>query len=103
MTFKNVDVLPTTQVVENKGKVSLRGFMGNLYTKIGAATTIAVMGTSAQAAEGDVTISFDFIDKIKAGFTSAFEGLQSVYGIAIMIVLAIVVFGVMKGGTRKVG
>ncbi len=103
MTFKNVDVLPTTQVVENKGKVSLRGFMGNLYTKIGATTTVAVMGTSAQAAEGDVALSFDFIDKIKAGMTSAFDGLQSVYGIAIMIILAIVVFGVMKGGTRKVG
>lgn len=103
MTFKNVDVIPTTEVVEHKGKVSLRTRMNNLYTKIGATTTVAVLGTSAHAAEGDPTLSFDFIDKIKAGFTSAFDGLQSVYGIAILIILAIVVFGVMKGGTRKVG
>lgn len=103
MTFKNVDVIPTTEVVEHKGKVSLRTRMNNLYTKIGATTTVALLGTSANAAEGDLTVSFDFVDKIKAGFNSAFEGLQSVYGIAIMIVLAIVIFGVMKGGTRKVG
>lgn len=103
MTFKNVDVLPATQVVEKNGKVSLRTRIGNIYTKIGAAATVAVMGSSAHAAEGDVALSFDFIDKIKAGMTSAFDGLQSVYGIAIMIILAIVVFGVMKGGTRKVG
>ena len=103
MTFKNVDVLPTTQVVENKGKVSLRGFMGNLYTKIGATTTVAVMGSSAHAAEGDPTITFEFVDKIKAAFSSALDGLQSIYGIAIFIILAIVIFGVMKGGTKKVG
>ena len=103
MTLKNVEVLPTTDVVENKGKVSLLTLMGNLYAKAGVATTVAVMGTAANAAEGDPTLSFDFIEKIKTGFTSAFDGLQSIYGIAIMIIVAIVVFGVMKGGTRKVG
>lgn len=103
MTYKNVEVIPTTEVVEKNGKLSLRTRMSNLYTKLGAMTTVAVVGSSANAAEGDVALSFDFIDKIKAGFTSAFDGLQSVYGIAIMIILAIVVFGVMKGGTRKVG
>ncbi|RKG29112.1 hypothetical protein [Acinetobacter tianfuensis] len=103
MTYNNVDVIPTTEVVEKNGKVSLRTRMSNLYLKLGAATAVAVVGSSAQAAEGDLTISFTFIDTIKAALQSAFEGLQSVYGVAILIVLAIVVFGLMKGGTRKVG
>jgi len=49
------------------------------------------------------TISFDFIDTILNAMNSAFSGLQSIYGVAILVVLAIVVFGVMKGGTRKIG
>lgn len=102
MTFKNVDVLPVTQVVE-KNKVSLRTRMSNLYSKIGAATAVAVIGTSANAAEGDGVISFAFVDIIKSAFNSALEGLQSIYGVAILIVLSIVIFGVMKGGTKKVG
>ena len=107
MTYKNVDVLPATQVVEKNGKVSLRTRAGNLFAKIGAvasvATAVAVLGSSANAAEGDGTISFAFIDIIKTSLNSAFDGLQSIYGVAILIVLAIVIFGVMKGGTRKVG
>lgn len=49
------------------------------------------------------TISFDFIQTITTAMQSAFDGLQSIYGIAILVVLAMVVFGLMKGGTRKVG
>lgn len=103
MTLKNVEVLPTTEVVENKAKVSLRTRMGSLYAKAGVLTTVAVMGTTANAAEGDLAIKFDFIDVIKNAFTSAIEGIQSVYGIAIMFILAVVVFGMMKGGVRKAG
>ena len=74
--------------------------------KLGVAVTGAtalVVGKSANAAEGDSAISFAFIDIIKSALQSAFDGLQSIYGVAILIILAIVVFGVMKGGTRKVG
>lgn len=99
MALQNVEVL----VVENKGKVSLRTRMGSLLTKMGVVTALAVMGTTANAAEGDGAISFAFIDVIKSALQSAFDGLQSIYGVAILIILAIVVFGVMKGGTRKVG
>lgn len=95
MTLKN-----EVQVVEKK---SLATRVGSWYSKLGAAATVAVVGTSANAADGENAISFDFIDQIKSAFNSAFDGLQSIYGIAILIVLAIVVFGIMKGGTRKVG
>jgi hypothetical protein len=54
MSLKNVDVLSATQVVEKNGKVSLRTRMSNLYIKLGAATSVAVVGSAHAEGIGDI-------------------------------------------------
>lgn len=90
--MENVQRLPSTQVVENKGKLSLL-----TRVSVGLGSLIAV--GSANAAEGDPA---DFVQVLVGKLTSLVTGLNSLYGVAILVVAAIITWVVLKRGANKV-
>lgn len=93
--MQNVERLPSTQVVEKNGKVSLL-----TRASIAAGSLLAV--GAANAAEGDV-LDLSWVDTVVNGLKAGAAALNSIYGVAILVIAAMVVFGLLKGGTKKVG
>lgn len=90
--MQNVERIPSTHVVENKGKLSL-------WTRlsVGAGSVLAV--GAANAAEGDPA---DFITVLTTKLQGVATGINSLYGVAILIVAAIITWVVLKRGANKV-
>lgn len=88
--MQNVERIPLTQVVENKGKLSLLTRLS-----LGAGSLLAV---SAANAEDPV----DFITVLTTKLQGVATGINSLYGVAILIVAAIITWVVLKRGANKV-
>lgn len=93
MTLKNVELLQ----VQNSTKPSIRQRLSNIYLKIGAGTTVSALAvTSANAAEGD------FIEVLTTKIQGVATGINTLYGVAILVVAAIITWGILKRGANKV-
>ncbi len=87
--MKNVELMPKTQVVENKGKISL-------FTSVSVgAGSLMAMG-AANAAEGD------FIEVLTTKIQGVATGINTLYGVAILVIAAIITWGILKRGANKV-
>lgn len=92
MGLRNVEVMPTTEVVENKGKVSL-------FTRVSVgAGSLMAMG-AANAADGDPA---DFITVLTEKIQGVATGINTLYGVAILVIAAIITWGILKRGANKV-
>ena len=90
--MKNVELMPQTQVVENKGKISL-------FTRVSVgAGSLMAMG-AANAAEGDPA---DFISVLTEKIQGVATGINTLYGVAILVIAAIITWGILKRGANKV-
>lgn len=92
MGLKNVEIMPTTQVVENKGKVSL-------FTRVSVGLGSLMVIGAANAAEGDPA---DFIAILTTKIQGVATGINTLYGVAILVVAAIITWGILKRGANKV-
>ena len=88
----NVERIPSTQVVEKNGKLSLMTRLS-----VGAGSLLAV--GAANAAEGDPV---DFINFLTTKLQGVATGINTLYGVAILIVAAILTWVVLKRGANKV-
>lgn len=92
MGLKNVEVMPTVEVQENKGKISL-------FTRASVAVGSLMAVGAANAAEGDAA---DFITVLTEKIQGVATGINTLYGVAILVVAAIITWGVLKRGANKV-
>lgn len=90
--MENVERLPATQVVENKGKVSL-------FTRVSVGLGSLIAVGSANAAEGDPA---DFITVLTEKIQGVATGINTLYGVAILVIAAIITWGILKRGANKV-
>ncbi|WP_119686962.1 hypothetical protein [Acinetobacter ursingii] len=90
--MENVERIPSTQVVEHKGKVSL-------FTRVSVGLGSLMAVGVANAAEGDPT---DFIAIITEKIQAVATGINTLYGVAILIIAAIITWGLLKRGANKV-
>lgn len=92
MGLKNVEKMPTTEVQENKGKLSL-------FTRVSVGLGSVMAVGAANAAEGDPV---DFIAVLTEKIQGVATGINTLYGVAILVVAAIITWGVLKRGANKV-
>lgn len=91
MSLKNLQVIETV-VQEKKGKLSL-------FTKASVATGSLMAVGVANAADGDPA---DFITVLTEKIQGVATGINSLYGVAILVVAAIITWGILKRGANKV-
>lgn len=80
------------QVVENKGKLSL-------FTRVSVGAGALMAVGAANAADGDPA---DFITVLTEKIQGVATGINSLYGVAILVVAAIITWGILKRGANKV-
>lgn len=96
MSLVNVEKI---EAQENHEKSYFKRFNNKVLGLVATGTAL-VMGSSAHAAEGGITVP-DFITPVKTAFTSIASDLGGFFLVLLGITVAIAVFVISRGGIKK--